>query len=413
MKYRVARNTISLAFIYTLLALLVIFFGISFNKEYFSFITSKRLTLLMRVMLWTAQVGWIGAVAVLLFFQKFLVAHGKRIIFILGAIVAAVLVSEVVYRFLGAPIPKYSPHHYLNVQGTPGYKSADGLNIHNSLGFRGSEITNPKPAGVFRIAILGGSSAYEEAVRDWHNDWARQLERELRIRYPTKTIEVINAALSGRTSWGDLLTLEFKVLDIAPDMVILYPGTNDVHARSVDPPYYKGDNSGMRRDWQSRPCIVVFCLKVMQRITGIDPENFDVVADSWISPNEQPWVKSQLGLTPMEILDKNPPIYFERNLRNMIAIAREQGVGVLLATWAYSNRFGDYAATPWYERGFAENNDVIRAIGKSHGVATYDFAPVMPMEEAYWADGRHNNEAGVALKSKLFAGFVFANHLIP
>lgn len=60
----------------------------------------------------------------------------------------------------------YSPHHYLNYYGSPNYKSKDGLNMHNSLGFRGDEIAIPKLEGTYRIVILGGSTAYTIGVKD-------------------------------------------------------------------------------------------------------------------------------------------------------------------------------------------------------------------------------------------------------
>ena len=63
-------------------------------------------------------------------------------------------------------------------------------------------------------------------------------------------------------------------------------------------------------------------------------------------------------------------------------------------------------------RGFAENNEVVKRVGNSHSLPVYDFALQMPMKEKYWADGRHNNEEGVAKKAELFANFIATNKLI-
>lgn len=68
---------------------------------------------------------------------------------------------------------RFAPHHYLVYYGTPGYRSPEGLDSHNSWGFRGPEIAVPKLEGVHRIAILWGSAAYTFGVNDWRKDFPR------------------------------------------------------------------------------------------------------------------------------------------------------------------------------------------------------------------------------------------------
>lgn len=46
----------------------------------------------------------------------------------------------------------------------------------------------------------------------------------------------------------------------------------------------------------------------------------------------------------VEVLRKNPPVYFRRNLQNMVSVARDNNVRLVFATWAHSPHFGDYAA---------------------------------------------------------------------
>jgi hypothetical protein len=112
----------------------------------------------------------------------------------------------------------FSPHHYLNYCNTPDFVSRDGLNRHNSLGFRGEEIAIPKPAGRFRIAVLGGSGTYTIKVRDYRQSFPAQLERQLRETYGRTNVEVINAGVGGYNSWEILINLQFRVLDLQPTM---------------------------------------------------------------------------------------------------------------------------------------------------------------------------------------------------
>ena len=121
---------------------------------------------------------------------------------------------------------------------------------------------------------------------------------------------------------------------------------------------------------------------------------------------------SENDADPAEILEKNPPIYFRRNLENMIAIANEHHVKIILATWAYSPDLDDYASRAYYQQGFEENNRVVIEVANSHDVPLFDFAEVMPRDASSWADGRHSNEAGALVKAKLFAEFIHTQRLI-
>jgi lysophospholipase L1-like esterase len=115
---------------------------------------------------------------------------------------------------------------------------------------------------------------------------------------------------------------------------------------------------------------------------------------------------------PAEILKENPPVYFRRNLENMIAVAREHGVEIMFSTWASSPYLNDYASEDYYQQGFAENNQVVAEVATSHDVPLFDFASVMPQDPEYWADGRHSNESGALLKATLFAEFIDSEVLI-
>jgi hypothetical protein len=117
-------------------------------------------------------------------------------------------------------------------------------------------------------------------------------------------------------------------------------------------------------------------------------------------------------IDPAEILKNNPPVYFRRNLENMIAIAEEHDVQILFATWAFSPYLNDYASNVSYQQGFQENNRVVEEVATGHHIPLFDYARVMPQDATYWADGRHANEAGASVKAALFAEFIDSRGLI-
>jgi hypothetical protein len=116
---------------------------------------------------------------------------------------------------------------------------------------------------------------------------------------------------------------------------------------------------------------------------------------------------------PIELLKKNTPKYFRRNLSNMIAIAKANDVKIMFSTWAHSPYFeGDYASLPFQQIGIKENNDVVRDVAISNNIPLFEFADQMPKDKKYWADGRHNNERGALLKAELFAKYIHESGLI-
>lgn len=300
---------------------------------------------------------------------------------------------------------RWTPHHYLNYYPTPNFKR--GLTYHNSLGYRNREFSVRKPAGVSRIVALGGSTTYTEKVEDNDKTFTAQLEKVLKDDYGY-TVEVINAGVPGYNSWESLINLQFRVLDLDPDLVIVYHGTNDVHARNVEPSAYRGDNSGKRRQWRP-PDISLWEWSTFLRILSFRVGfTYQVGLESLVdAPTAFP-----VNQNSIEILKKNPTIYYERNLQNMVAVAYENGVEIMFATWAHSPSFQDYAALPAFQQGFREHNVVTTQVAKDHQAPLFDFATVMPQGSQYWADGRHVNEEGALKKAELFAEFIHEQQLI-
>jgi lysophospholipase L1-like esterase len=309
----------------------------------------------------------------------------------------------------------FTPHQYLSYAPTPGYHN--GLTSHNSLGYRNVEIALQKPGGVYRIVAIGGSSTYDVRIEDNARTFTAQLEALLRSQYGHPNVEVINAGVPGYNSWEMLINLEFRVLDLDPDLVIIYEGTNDVHARMVAPGAYRGDNSGRRQPWTVPPVGLwehSALLRILARSLNLTRQ---VSIDDFVSaPTYLSWpFEDRLdaeALDPAELLRQNPPIFLRRNLQNMIAVAEAHDVEVLLSTWAYSPNLNDYAAKDYYQQAFQENNEVVVDVAQSLDVPLFDFAAVMPQAAAYWADGRHVNETGAAEKAQLFAQFIENQGLI-
>ena len=301
----------------------------------------------------------------------------------------------------------FIPHHYLVYQNNPLY-----FNEHNSLGLRGPEVVIPKPKGFYRIVVTGGSTTYDYGIKSWKDDFARQLQRELRQIYSYDKIEVINGGVTGYSSYESLINLEFKLLDTEPDMMIIYDNLNDVHARMVNPAFYKGDNSGRRKVFNSElefPWNWTFARLLAGHTIGVD--TYTSTSTTAFMSKESTFIDKING-TPDEVLAKNKPVYFLRNLRSMLGIAREFDVNVILATFAYTDKMNDYIVSPHYKKAISEQNDIIRQLSSSEHINFYDHATEFPNEAKYFIDGRHLNENGAKLKGAMFANYISKNKLI-
>lgn len=96
----------------------------------------------------------------------------------------------------------------------------------NSLGFRGRDFLVPKPSGVFRIFVLGGSSTAGLESPD-NDTFPAVLEGLLNEKYAPRKFEVINAGFTGYYSHTTLNLLRHELVGYQPDLILIYSAFND------------------------------------------------------------------------------------------------------------------------------------------------------------------------------------------
>jgi lysophospholipase L1-like esterase len=293
---------------------------------------------------------------------------------------------------------RYTTHPYFSHVLNPAFRSKDGRDRHNRLGFRGEEIENDKPEGVFRIFCLGASTTYTTAVDGYQKAYPAQLERILREVYHHPNVEVINAGVPAYTSLDSLLNLQLRILPLQPDLIVVYHGINDLAARLVPPDQYRPDFTGYRSDWSPGDRDTPHRWWHHSRLAYVLAVQMGII----------PQQKVGYGLIPntssltIEDLKRNPPIYFETNLDRMVLLARHSNAKIMFSTFAYSQDFND----PFLKTGVLENNQVVQRIGEQLEVPVFDFSSQMPKDREYWDDAIHVNERGAERKAELFAQFI-------
>jgi lysophospholipase L1-like esterase len=128
------------------------------------------------------------------------------------------------------------------------YQYPNGTAAHsNGRGYRGPEVAIPKPPGVFRIILLGGSTTHGWGVDDGQSIDAC-LRAELQRRYPGRAFEVVNLGFDGYDSYQDRERFRVDGVPLAPDAVIVNSGINDVRNSRYQ---LKGDPDPRTLIWES------------------------------------------------------------------------------------------------------------------------------------------------------------------
>ncbi len=123
---------------------------------------------------------------------------------------------------------------YVRLKPNYEYRSKDSNEKYsiNSLGYRGREINKIKPKNKIRIVALGGSITFGSGTSDNEHTYSALLEEYLdeqidKATFADYSIEVVNAGIPGLRADSLLIYLKEKVLELKPDIVIIFSGWND------------------------------------------------------------------------------------------------------------------------------------------------------------------------------------------
>lgn len=116
----------------------------------------------------------------------------------------------------GAPLPGLQENAHINHQQ-----------------FRNErELVIPKPEGVLRVFLTGGSTAYSSGASGDDRTIGTYLEQDLNAQLgksSSKRIEVFTLATPGWASTHERIAIENLLSELQPDLVISLSGNNDVH----------------------------------------------------------------------------------------------------------------------------------------------------------------------------------------
>ncbi len=301
------------------------------------------------------------------------------------------------------------PVPYVSYVPDPAYEG------HNSLGYRGPEFEIPKPKDTFRIVTMGGSTTYSTGTTA-DESYPAFLQSILRDEYGYTNVEVINAGVTGYTTWEILAAYAFRVVELEPDMLIYYGAVNDLVVRernSVD--CYRGLNpqrglNGNRGLFVERnaplPASALYRLAAIQLNWMDNP----LALDSSFESTRVQCESDPGGFTLGKRLIANAPIYYERNIRNLMTLAKSHGLQPILSSWVYNPE----ANRPLlWQQSIAQHNAVTLQLASDMEIPYIDLAADFPTDAVDWEpDGVHFLPSGNRELAKRFAVFLDANGLL-
>ena len=275
----------------------------------------------------------------------------------------------------------------------------------NSAGFRGPEITQPKPDGALRIAFLGASTTFCAEVSSNDEVWPQLVTEDLRRRFPGALIDFVNAGVPGYTVESMRKILRHRVAALKPDLIVVYEATNELSAevrrralaeKVIDSPvaHHPG--------WLERHSLLWELVVKNMRVR---------------SAQAQP---STSGMRKLTVDPSSLGGSFRTDLSALLREARATGAHVAVVTFATHLRPGQseeqsrraavsalvympFMTIDGLLAGYARYNDVIREVARTEGATLIGGEDSVPGDPQHFADSVHFNDAGSRAQARRVA----------
>ncbi|PYR78096.1 MAG: hypothetical protein DMF86_06935 [Acidobacteria bacterium] len=261
----------------------------------------------------------------------------------------------------------------------------------------------------FGILALGGSTTYGYLLRDASDAWPAQLARILTERLG-RPVEVVNGGLPYAMSSDLLAHYIFQDRFLGARIVLFHEGGNDavpLLAENYDPDYgffrkWASPSFGRRpgettllRSWTAR-------LMYAHWLSGMDVGEFLSQPDA---------IGSMSPKRAREMVMRNQPIGFERNVTALVRYIRDDGAIPILFPFYLAERDalktaapGDYWKTHYdaLATGYEKNVRVLQKIAATENVMYFRIPPgSIPLNLFF--DHCHLRKAGETLKATFVA----------
>lgn len=358
--------------------------------------------------------------------------HARRRMFAgvsvcLGLSIGLIIADLVQWLWLPCPLPSLpraaNLTYEMHVTGveTPGLSGTTRFTTE-SHGLRcRTEVVTPKPAGLYRIICVGGSTT-ECAYLDDKDAWPALIEEGLSRRFPARRFQVAGAGVSGTTSADHVTQVSRDLLRLEPDCIILMCGLNDHFRRGG---VQAASFAGIEAWFVSHSMTVRRIERVRLRLAEGPPSGLQpIVQDE--AGRYYAEMRRQCAATPVADSDEafdalhDPLPDFARNLERIADACDAAGVRLVLVTHPNIYRLdlgkeeqrllwmtalikvdGRQPPLGWHMRNLSLFNRTIGVLGASRHLLTIDAAKNLPKDTSVFYDDCHFNISGSRLLADL------------
>ncbi len=266
----------------------------------------------------------------------------------------------------------------------------------NNLGFRGPDLGRDK-GDAYRIFALGESQTFGPTLRDGEKPWPELLQ-DLFDQHAScgRKIEVVNAGTEAYTLEDNLERMRRDILPLKPDLILSTHGMNGLLAL------------GLRRQFETNE-------------PGIRPRASPLIGRAVLTVERAvyDWRVGRGPRPPPAVLkpfsdDELLRSRYAQDYRKLIALARDNGVGIVLSTSAMAvNAKSPREVKDFYGAVFkpiddiiaanAAHNRMVRLLGREQGVPVIDMAKGVDglWDDDLYLDIVHFTERGNERTAKL------------
>ena len=253
-----------------------------------------------------------------------------------------------------SPLRRFFPALPAALDGTPVWEIS-----LNSEGFRDGAFPEAKASSVFRIICLGDSWTFGANVGQ-ERAYPQRLRTLLRREFPGANFEVLNLGVLGYSSFQGLELLKRRAIGLDPDLVVIGFGMNDASVagyRDKDMPGHKETLSwakmlaGALERAESYRLLRYLALVLKHRPQSVG-DHLKANAEAAGKADER------VEYEKLEAWTRVSPKDYEKNIRDMIALARRRRAGVILL---YNELWGN---SPY--------RAVLERIARTEGVSLVD-----------------------------------------
>lgn len=334
---------------------------------------------------------------------------------LLGSVLFALLLIELGVRLLGLAPALSKPTLFTQEDALLPWKPVPDSTVvggygpgeysfehrHNGHGFR--DISRPfkKPAGVFRIAVIGDSFVYGSGAAQTETFPAR-LKAALNQKAELQKLEVLNLGIPRYFPALELLLLERYALKFQPDLILIGFVDNDIGDTYMGVDSVRVDAGGYLLTREAQ------LLGRMGRELFMRSHAFRAVWNTLVTRSLKFSKPVQVGeIYVADGFHESDWRQVEADLERMYALARSNGIGCAVVRFPVKEA--------WLERG-SYPGERLELLARRLDMPFYNAAAPLresfDVNEIFWNIDTHLNSSGYAAVADLVADWLISSELL-